>query len=105
METLNELYTNITKFWSTPGQCVLGHLTMSLKRYTEDWALVGLHREKIDWKDSKGNILGLGTFRSILSRSRVVSLLYLVSKFSLADVISKMCFHSRVWWPPPASGC
>ena len=27
METLNELYTSITKLWSTPGQCVLGHLT------------------------------------------------------------------------------
>ena len=79
METLNELYTNITKFWSTPSQCVLRYVTYALpspisvntgdKRYTEDRALVRLHREKINWKDSRA-----------IPRSRVVSLLYLGSK-------------------------
>ena len=79
METLNELYTNITKFWSTQSQRVLRHVTYALpspisintgdKRYTEDQALVRLHRER-----STGR-----TLRAI-PRSRVVSLLYLGSK-------------------------
>ena len=89
METLNELYTNITKFWSTPGQCVLGHLT-----HVPQTLYGGLGSRRAPPREDRleGNILDLGTFRSILSRSRVVSLLYLVSKFSLADVISKNVF-------------
>ncbi len=75
--TLNEFHSKITKFWSLENQRILGHIAYAPsisvstgdKRYMEDWALVELHREKIDWKNFKGNVLDLGTFRSILLRS------------------------------------
>ena len=47
------------------------------ERYMEDWALVELYRENINWNGFKGNMLGLGTFWSIfkLSRSRSLTII------------------------------
>ena len=77
MRTLNEFHNKITRFWSTDVQRILGHVLHAPpisvgtgdKCYTEDWALVELHSEKIDWKGFKGNIISLGTFRDISPRS------------------------------------
>ncbi|KAH9164038.1 hypothetical protein EDB89DRAFT_2078307 [Lactarius sanguifluus] len=51
------------------GQRVLGHVVHSPpisvgigpKLFTEDWALIELHGEKIDWAEFKGNVIDLGT--------------------------------------------
>lgn len=69
VETLNEFHTEVTKSWSTESQRVLGHVVhsppisvgISPKLFTEDWALIELHGEKIDWADFKGNVIDLGT--------------------------------------------
>ena len=74
IETLHQFHSNITKSWTAKGQRILGHVAYAPpifvgtgdKRYTEDWALVELYREKIDWKGFKGNMVRFGTFRSIL---------------------------------------
>ena len=73
IETLNEFHGTITKSWSTPHQRILGHVAYAprisvgtgLKHHTEDWALVELYRDKIDWKGFKGNVLRLGMFQSV----------------------------------------
>ncbi|KAH8989861.1 hypothetical protein EDB86DRAFT_3104234 [Lactarius hatsudake] len=69
IESLNEFHTEVTKSWSTECQHVLGHVVYSPpisvgigpKLFTEDWALIELHGEKIDWADFKGNGIDLGT--------------------------------------------
>ena len=75
IEILDEFHGMNTKFWSAESQRVVGHVAYAPpisvgtgdKCYTEDWALIELHREKInDWKGFKGNVLRLGTYRSIL---------------------------------------
>ena len=35
------------------------------EEFTEDWALIELDRDKIDWNSFKGNVIDLGTFRHI----------------------------------------
>ena len=82
IETLNEFHSKITKFWSVENRRILGHIAYAPsicistdKCYTEDRALVELHREKIDWKGFKGNVLDLGTFRSILLRSSSLTII------------------------------
>ena len=66
---LNMFRSKITKFWSTENQRILGHVVHAPpisvgtgdKRFTEDWALVELHSEKIDSKGFKGNVINIGT--------------------------------------------
>ncbi|KAI6117954.1 hypothetical protein F5141DRAFT_591568 [Pisolithus sp. B1] len=68
IETLNEFHTKITRSWALENERILGHVAhappISIgtgdKCYMEDWALVVLHREKIDWTDFRGNVLDLG---------------------------------------------
>ena len=119
VEALNELHINVTKFWSTNSQRVLGHIVYAPpisvgtgdKSYTEDWALVELHREKIEWKSFKGNMIYLGTFRSILSGLRSFTIISRNSKvarrFCVENVSSRrdpLLPQTLTWWPPPASG-
>lgn len=74
---VNAFHGDITKHWSTASQRVLGHVVYAPpisigtgpKQFTEDWALIELNRDKIDWNNFKGNVVYLGTFRSILVRS------------------------------------
>ncbi|KAI9438817.1 hypothetical protein H4582DRAFT_2146717 [Lactarius indigo] len=69
IETLNEFHTEVTKSWSIESQRVLGHIVLSPpisvgigpKLFTEDWALIELHDEKIDWTTFMGNGIDLGT--------------------------------------------
>ena len=78
-KTIKDVYkfhADITSHWSTPGQRLLGHVVYAPaisvstgpKQFTEDWALIDLNRDKIDWNVFKGNVVSLGTFRSILQR-------------------------------------
>ena len=63
---------DITKHWSAVSQRVLGHVVYAPpisvgtgpKQFTEDWALIELNRDKIDWNNFKGNVMYLGTFLS-----------------------------------------
>jgi len=83
IDTLNEFHGEFTKNWSAESQRVLGHIAhsppisvgTSPKRFTEDWALIELHDEKIDWNDFKGNVIDLGTFRSISLRSSSLTII------------------------------
>lgn len=69
MITLNQLHDEVTKYWSEERQRTLGHIAYSppiavgtgAEAYTEDWCLVELNRDKIDWDNFKGNVIDLGT--------------------------------------------
>jgi hypothetical protein len=37
--------------------------------FTEDWSMINIYRDKINWNEFQGNVVDLGTFRSILRRS------------------------------------
>jgi hypothetical protein len=68
IKTLNQFHDEITKYWSEENQRILGHIAYSppiavgtgAERYTEDWALIELDRNKIDWNTFKGNVIDLG---------------------------------------------
>ncbi|KAG9092753.1 hypothetical protein FS749_015458, partial [Ceratobasidium sp. UAMH 11750] len=82
VDALNAFHGDITKNWSVPSQRVLGYVLHSPaisvgtgpKRYTEDWALIDLYREKINWDVFKGNAIHLGTFCFDLSRQTLPGL-------------------------------
>jgi hypothetical protein len=69
---VDAFHGDIIKHWSTVSQRVLGHVVYAPpisvgtgpKQFTEDWALIELNRDKIDWNNFKGNVVYLGTFRS-----------------------------------------
>jgi hypothetical protein len=73
----NELYDEISRFWTIESKRVLGYVLYSPpisvnigdKGFTEDWALVELDRDKFDWNAFRGNVIHLGTFRFISLRS------------------------------------
>lgn len=70
VNALIEFHNQITTSWGTLNQRVLGHIAYAPpisvskgdKTYMEDWALIELHRDEIDWKEFKGNVLDLGKF-------------------------------------------
>jgi hypothetical protein len=72
IKAFNRFHDEATKHWSEEGQRVLGHVAYSppitvgtgAEEYTEDWALIELDRNKIDWGTFKGNAIDLGTFLS-----------------------------------------
>jgi len=74
---MDKFHDKITKHWSSPSQRVIGYVVHAPpisvgtgpKQFMEDWALIDLYRDKIDWSGFKGNIVYLGTSRSILPRS------------------------------------
>ncbi|TDL17861.1 hypothetical protein BD410DRAFT_534844 [Rickenella mellea] len=69
IETLDGFHSNVTKNWTVESERIMGHVVHSPplsvgtgpKRFTEDWALIELHGEKIDWEAFKGNVIDLGT--------------------------------------------
>ena len=77
IEDVYKFHSDIAKHWSSPSQRVLGHVVYAPaisvntgpKQFTEDWALIDLNRDKIDWNVFKVNVVSLGTFQSILPRS------------------------------------
>ncbi|KAF8327470.1 uncharacterized protein EI90DRAFT_3224556 [Cantharellus anzutake] len=68
IEALNHFHD---KYWSEESLRVIGHVAYSppitvgagAERYTEDWALIELDCNKIDWDNFKGNVVDLGTHR------------------------------------------
>ncbi|KAL4066316.1 hypothetical protein V8B97DRAFT_1980589 [Scleroderma yunnanense] len=69
IKSLNQFHDKTTKYWSEEGQRILGHVIYSppitvgtgAECYTEDWALIELNPNKIDWNTFKGNVIDLGT--------------------------------------------
>ncbi|KAH8916651.1 hypothetical protein BT69DRAFT_1287548, partial [Atractiella rhizophila] len=64
-ERANALHDEVTKHRSVPHQRVIGHVLHSEVSvpphgYTQDWALVEIYRDKIDWKSFKGNKIYIG---------------------------------------------
>jgi len=65
-----QFHGETTRDWSDEDQRVLGHIAYSppitvgtgTESYTEDWALIELDRNKIDWNTFKGNVIDLGVF-------------------------------------------
>ncbi|KAH9035841.1 hypothetical protein EDB84DRAFT_1588082 [Lactarius hengduanensis] len=65
---VDEFHGDITNQWSTVSQRVLGYVVYAPpisvstgpKKFTEDWALIDLYLDKIDWDGFKGNIIYLG---------------------------------------------
>ena len=83
INALNEFHSEVAKYWIGDSQRVLGHIAHSPpisvstgpKRFTEDWALIELHNQKIDWEFFQGNVIDLGTFRSISPRSSSLTII------------------------------
>ncbi|KAF8959249.1 hypothetical protein BDZ97DRAFT_1761585 [Flammula alnicola] len=73
IKALNQFHDEATKHWSVESLRVIGHVAYSppitvgagAERYTEDWALIELNRNKIDWNNFKGNAVDLGTEVSV----------------------------------------
>ena len=67
---VDAFHSDITKRWSAMSQRVLGHIVYAPpisvgtgpKKFIEDWALIELNRDKIDWNNFKGNVMHLGMF-------------------------------------------
>ena len=87
----------VTKHWSAESQRVIGHIAYSppisigtgATGFAEDWALVELDNEKIDWRTFRGNVVDLGMFWSISSWC-IVEPAYLGTKISLGSFSVKM---------------
>ena len=70
IKALDQFHTTVTKVWSHEQQRVVGHIAYAPaitvgagdSLYTEDWALIELHRSKIDWTGFRGNVIDLGMF-------------------------------------------
>lgn len=70
VKALIQFHNEITKYWSQESSRVIGHVAFSssvtvsnsAERYSEDWALIELDRDKIDWDSFPGNLVDLGTF-------------------------------------------
>ncbi|KAI5992374.1 hypothetical protein F5J12DRAFT_860015, partial [Pisolithus orientalis] len=69
IKEINKFHSNVTKVWSQERHRVIGHVLYAppitvgagTKRYTEDWALIELDRNKINWANFRGNVIDLGT--------------------------------------------
>ncbi|TFY73477.1 hypothetical protein EWM64_g10535, partial [Hericium alpestre] len=83
IKAVDKFHEDIAKHWSAVSQHVLGHIvhfppisvSTGPKLFTEDWALIELRGEKIDWNGFKGKVLDLG------------------SEISAADFVLKMHAH------------
>lgn len=70
IEDINKFHNQITKHWTTLSQRIFGFVLYSPpislatgpKQFAEDWALINLYRDKIDWSTFKGNVIYLGLF-------------------------------------------
>jgi hypothetical protein len=75
--TLKKFHGKITRFWSVEDRRILGHVLHAPpisvgtgdKHFMEDWALVELDGENINWEHFKGNVIHLGMIRSISLKS------------------------------------
>ncbi|KAF8905189.1 hypothetical protein CPB84DRAFT_1771811 [Gymnopilus junonius] len=89
IEPLNEFHTEFTKYWSSERHRVLGHIAYAppisagtgTERFTEDWALIELDDEKIDWSEFKGNVIDLGTELSFIDFTQKITADFKVTNF------------------------
>jgi len=73
IDEVNVLHNEATKYRTTPDQRVIGFVLHSEKigvavepyGFTEDWALIELYDDKIDWSTFKGNKVYIGMYFSI----------------------------------------
>jgi len=73
IKEVNAIHNEVTKHHNTPDQRVIGFVLHSQKidvsvdphGFTEDWALIELYNEKIDWATFKGNKVYVGVSFSI----------------------------------------
>lgn len=73
IDEVNVLHNEVTKYRTTPDQRVIGFVLHSEKigvavepyGFTEDWALIELYDDKIDWSTFKGNKVYIGIYFSI----------------------------------------
>ncbi|KAF8581110.1 hypothetical protein K439DRAFT_1619262 [Ramaria rubella] len=64
---VDEFHSNITRSWSAESRRIVEHIMYSPpisvstgdKRFTEDWALVELDRNKFDWNNFQGNAIAI----------------------------------------------
>ncbi|KAG8729982.1 hypothetical protein FRC10_003259, partial [Ceratobasidium sp. 414] len=64
---LNAFHSEVTKHWSTTDQCVLGcilyappiSVSTGPQRFTEDWAMLSIYCDKINWDEFQGNVIDL----------------------------------------------
>jgi hypothetical protein len=81
IDPLNELHADVTNNWSAESQRILGHIVYSppisvstgTNTFTEDWALIELDNEKIDWKTFRGNVIDLGMYFDTIYLTKAVS--------------------------------
>ena len=67
---IEKFHDVITKHWTPVSHRVLGYvihappisISTGPKQFTEDWALIDLYHDKIDWSGFKGNVIYLGMF-------------------------------------------
>ena len=116
-EDVHEIHGEVTRQgWTTPNQRVIGHVVHTPaiivddgpEHFTQDWALVELYRNKIDWKTFQGNKIYIGTFSSYLGNTvpGFSVFLYPGGKISRADFRRKMHPHpeSRSGFKYPLGG-
>ncbi len=103
----------ISKYWATPSQRLLGYvlyspsisLSTGPQQFMEDWALVRVGSDRIDWSALKGNVIYLGTFRSLVVCVYVVHLfIFLGNKISMLDFGTKLCPHPQDTSTAPFGG-
>ncbi|KAG8219464.1 hypothetical protein J3R82DRAFT_392 [Butyriboletus roseoflavus] len=106
IEDVNEIHDEVTKYWTTLNQPVIGYVVHAPavavddgpEYFTRDWALIDLYRDKIDWDTFKGIKIYVGTFPSYLGNtvpgfSVLFYFIYTSGKISPADFILKMHPH------------
>jgi len=72
IKDIDAFHGHINKHWTMVDQRKLGYVlyappisvSTGEKMYTEDWALVDVHLDKINWNNFKGNVVHLGTLLS-----------------------------------------
>jgi hypothetical protein len=85
IQKVNAIHDEVTKLYTTLEQRVIGFVLHSEKievsvgshQFTNDWALIELYREKIDWATFKGNKVYVGMSFSI---SLPPSLVFFISR-------------------------
>ncbi|KAI6143785.1 hypothetical protein BKA82DRAFT_1005565 [Pisolithus tinctorius] len=90
IDEVNKIHDEVTKHWSSLSQRVIGDVVYATpiavddgpRHFTQDWALISLYRDKINWDTFQGNKVFVG------------------GNFSMVDFIMKMHPH-----PEDRSNC
>lgn len=103
VKALDKFHSDVTKVWSQESHCRIGRVAYAPpitvgadhKRYTEDWALIELDRDKFDWDNFRGNVIDLGMILSISLCKAVYSDHYIPgTELTLQEFTCKMVMYS-----------